>query len=966
MMASGGRSNPVSSSVDHRPQPGRFAALLREYRRRAKLTQQQLAERSGLSIRAVRDLESGKVAVPRAGSLARLNLVLGLTGEDGLDQRLPVLRVSVLGPLAVHACGLPVDPGPPAQRTVLGLLALRSGEAVARDEIVDVVWGDNPPRTAVGQVQTAISRLRRLLDTNGPRLHTARHGYRLTLGPQELDGAEFAALLAAGRWEEALRCWRGPVLADAAGRLRTHPAALALARHRISAALAYAESGGPAVDLLRELSTQEPLHEPLHARLVLTLLRAGDRAAALQVHAEISDRLADELGVLPGEELAAAYREAAGDGLPDRVRPAQLPGIPPCFVGRTEALHRLNTSRAAVSVVTGTAGVGKTTLAVRWAQSVRESYPDGQLFADLHGFDPAGAVVHPGTVLRGFLAALGVPPGRVPPDFDAQAGLYRSLMAGRRILVVLDNARDAAQVRPLLPGTPGCRVVITSRDQLRPLVAEGAEPVTLDLLSPADAVRLLAERIGPQRTYAERGVAEHIAERCARLPLALGVAAARAALYPYFSLAEIAGGLRPDDADLGELADVRAVFSWSYHALEADAAALFALCAVVPGTDFAVPAAASLAGWPVARTRAALGELVRAHLVAEHAPGRFAQHDLLRAYAHELLDAEEERSGRLRVLDHYRSTAIGAAMLLDPHREPIVPEPVVAGVTVPALADADQAMAWFTAEHEGLTAATERAAATGEDARAWQLAWSLLDYLDNRGHWRDWITVENLALAGARRLGDRIGEAYAHRLLGRGHAQVGEYAEGIRHYSAAMTLYHRQGDLLGSAHTSMSRSFLHMSRGRHHAAQRDRFTALDLYRRAGHAIGEARALNAIGWGYAQLGEYARALDHCRRALVLSEPLDDPAGCAAIWDSIGYAHHHLGDHEQAIECLDRAVSMYRRVHDLFNEADALTHLGDAYASSRRRDEAHTAWEAAVAILDRLGHADADKVRARLKD
>ncbi|WP_084557656.1 BTAD domain-containing putative transcriptional regulator [Hamadaea tsunoensis] len=953
--------------MDHRPQPSRVGVLLREYRRRAQLTQQQLAERSGLSIRAVRDLESGKVAAPRAGSLARLNEVLGLSGVDGLDQRVPGVRIGVLGPLTVVASGLPADPGPPAQRTVLGLLALRAGETVSRDEIVDVVWGDDPPRTAVGQVQTAVSRLRRLLEEDGTvRLHTAPHGYRLALGPDEVDSAEFAALLDAGRTEAALRCWRGLVLADAPARLRTHPAALALARQRITAALAYAASGGPAVDLLRELAAQEPLHEPLHARLVLVLARAGDRAAALQAHAEITDRLADELGVLPGDELRSAYREAAGDDEPARVHPAQLPGVGAGFVGRLDALRRLDTSRAAVSVVTGTAGVGKTTLAVRWAQSVRQSYPDGQLFADLHGFDPAGAIAHPGTVLRGFLAALGVPAGRVPAGFDAQAGLYRSLMAERRMLVVLDNARDAAQVRPLLPGAPGCRVVVTSRDQLRPLLAEGAEPITLDLLSPSDAVRLLAERIGPQRTYAEPRVAEHIAERCARLPLALGVAAARAALYPGFSLAEIADGLRPDDADLGELGDVRAVFSWSYQALGEDAATLFALCALVPGTDFAAPAAASLAGWPASRTRAALGELVRAHLVTEHAPGRFTQHDLLRAYANELLDADGQRDARLRVLDHYRATATAAALLLDPHREPIVPQPLVTGVTVLVLADADQAMAWFTAEHAVLMAAAERAAATGEDARAWQLAWSLLDYLDNRGHWRDWITVEGLALTAAARRGDRIGEAYAHRLLGRGHAQLGEYAQAIGHYSAAFTLYHRHGDLLGSAHTSMGRSFMHMTRGSHHAAQRDRFTALDLYRRAGHAIGESRALNAIGWGYAQLGEYARALEHCRQALVLAEPLDDPAGCAAIWDSIGYVHHHLGEHELAVECLDRAVTMFRRVHDLYNEADALTHLGDAYADTGRTDDARASWEAAVTILDRLSHPDVDGVRARLKD
>jgi len=242
---------------------------------------------------------------------------------------------------------------------------------------------------------------------------------------------------------------------------------------------------------------------------------------------------------------------------------------------------------------------------------------------------------------------------------------------------------------------------------------------------------------------------------------------------------------------------------------------------------------------------------------------------------------------------------------------------------------------------------------------------ALLDYLDNQGHWQDWIAVEEVALAAARRRGDPIGEAYAHRLLGRSYAQTAAYRTAARHYDAALVLYHRQADLLGSAHTSMSPAWLHELQGEHDAAQRERFTALDSYRQAGHQVGVARTLNAVGWGYAQFGEFPQARDHCRQALVLAEALDDPSACAAIWDSIGYIHTHLGNHDVAVDCLTRSVGLFRRVHDLFNEADALTHLGDAYAAAGRPDEARPVWESALTILEKLDHPDADAVRARLK-
>jgi hypothetical protein len=350
--------------------------------------------------------------------------------------------------------------------------------------------------------------------------------------------------------------------------------------------------------------------------------------------------------------------------------------------------------------------------------------------------------------VRGFLDALGLPPERIPADPDAQAALYRSLLAGRRILVVLDNARDADQVRPLLPGTPTALALVTSRNQLTALVAvDGAHPLPLDLLSAAEARELLARRLGAERVAAEPDAVEQIITACARLPLALAIAAARAQHtgFPLSALAaeltetNEAGDRRLDALDAGDPAtQIRAVFSWSYAALTPLAAQLFRLLGFHPGPDITIPAAASLAGRPRAETRRLLTELTWANLITEYVPGRYTLHNLLRAYATDLTHrhdtAEQRHAAAHRVLDHYLHTAHAAARLLDPTRNLPAPTPPQPGVTPDSPTDRQQSLDWFTTEHPVLMAAIDHAAEGGFDTHTWQLVWTMWTFFDRRGN----------------------------------------------------------------------------------------------------------------------------------------------------------------------------------------------------------------------------------------
>jgi tetratricopeptide (TPR) repeat protein len=675
----------------------------------------------------------------------------------------------------------------------------------------------------------------------------------------------------------------------------------------------------------------------------------------------------------------------AGTGPPDAAHPLprQLPPDVNAFTGRTQELAALDGlagqqawagGPVVISAIGGTAGVGKTALAVHWAHQVGDRFPDGQLYVNLRGFDPTGQVMDPAEAIRRFLDALDVPARRIPADPDAQAALYRSELAGRRMLILLDNARDTAQVRPLLPGASGCLVVVTSRNQLTGLIATGgAHSISLDLLTPDEARQLLIHRLGEDRAEAEPDAVDDIITRCARLPLALAIAAARAATHPQLPLHILAEELRDAGQRLNLLttddqaSNVRTVFSWSYHALTLDAARLFRLLGLHPGPDISTPATASLAALTPSRVRPVLAELTRANLIVEHTPGRYTFHDLLRAYATDLahtVDPGQQRAAAThRTLDHYLHTAYSADRLLSPTRDPITLAPPQPGVTTEQPADHQQALAWLNAEHAVLLAAIHHAATTGFDTHTWQLAWTLQNFLDLQGHWQDQAHTGQLALAAAHRLDDQPAQAQIHRSLANAYTELGHFDNAHSQLRHSLNLYRQSGNQVGQARVHLTLAKMWELQGRRTEALNSARQALDLYQSTDHRRGQALALNSVGWCHALLGDHEQALTPCQQALTLLQELDDHHGQANTWDSLGYIHHHLGHHAEAVTCYQHAINLFRDVGDRHQEAVSLINLGDAHITDNP-DAANHAWQQALNILTDLNHPDAEYVRSKL--
>jgi tetratricopeptide (TPR) repeat protein len=496
----------------------------------------------------------------------------------------------------------------------------------------------------------------------------------------------------------------------------------------------------------------------------------------------------------------------------------------------------------------------------------------------------------------------------------------------------------------------------------------------LGLLTDDEARQLLAQRLGADRIMAEPEAVEEIITRCAHLPLALALVAARAAVRPHAGLRVLAEELHDTrhrwQALTGDdpASDVRVVFSWSYQALPPEAARLFRLLGLHPGPDIAAPAVASLAGAPASTVHSLLGELIRASLLVENTLGRYTFHDLLRVYATDLTHttetAQQRHSATHRMLDHYLHTAHTAALLLQATRDPIIPAPPQPGTTPEQPADYDQALAWFTAEHHVLIAAIKDAAATGWDTHAWQLAWTLTDFLDRRGHWHDWVTSQHAALAAVYRLADPASQARTHRNLARAHARLGRFDDAHRHLQCALDLDCQTGNQAGQANTHHNLAFVCARQGRHAEALDHARQALDLNRATGNRRGQAHALNAIGWYHTRLGHHQQTLTACHRALTMFQKLGDREGQAGTWDSLGYAHHHLGHYAQAITCYQHALKLYKNLGDRYHEAITLTHLGDTHHAAGNPQAAHDAWQQALTILDDLHHPDADQIRTKL--
>jgi DNA-binding SARP family transcriptional activator/transcriptional regulator with XRE-family HTH domain/tetratricopeptide (TPR) repeat protein len=881
----------------------RFGGLIQAYRRQAGLTQLELATKAGLSVGALRDIEQSRRR-PRSSSLAALADGLDLDPEQGArllaaGRELPASRhhvpppatqpadqarcgqglwLAVLGPLEAWRDGAPLSLGPPARRAVLGMLLLEPDVLMRRETVIDVLWGEAPPRTAVGLVQAHVSRLRGVLEPckggtgDDGMIKAVSSAYKLSLPAEELDllvfrdlAARAAATRAGGDdvtacelYEQAIALWRGDPLSDV-DVLSGHPGVTLVRQQLTSVLLRYAEVACAlgryrrVLPRLQALAVAEPLNEPAHAWLMIALAGSGQQAEAIHVYEALRWRLDRELGLYPGEELAEAHlrvlrqdihagsarrahpHRAAQAGL--QVVPRQLPAASPHFTGRVVELKVLSgllepepdkaepdqTRGVVIAALTGMAGIGKTVLAVYWAHRVADRFPDGQLFVNLRGFGPTGAAVAPSEAISSLLSALGVPDALIPADMAARAALLRSRLAGRRILMVLDNAEDAEQVRSLMPGAPGCLVLVTSRNRLTGLAAaEGARLIPLDVLADWEARDLLVKKLGAARAGAELTAVRELVDLCARLPLALSDVAARAASRPRLPLSRLATEMREergrlDALETGEPAtSVRMVFSWSRARLSRLAGRMFSLQGIHPGPDITVPAAASLAGLPPGQVHVALAELCDQHLITEYVPGRYTCHALLRTYAAEAAHVRdgvtEHRAAIHRVLDHYLHTANQASAALYPHSVQLTRGRPMPGVRPEDILSPDQAAQWFENERDVLLAAIDHAASEDYAPHAWELPHAVGSFFQGEEYWRKLTAAQQSALAAADELGDLAGQVLAHYHLGVLTFRLGDDDSACQHLGEAIELAGNAGNQKIQALACFARAYVLRSR----------------------------------------------------------------------------------------------------------------------------------------------------------
>jgi DNA-binding SARP family transcriptional activator/tetratricopeptide (TPR) repeat protein len=825
-------------------------------------------------------------------------------------------RVTVFGGLTLWRGGGDVDLGPARQRALLAMLVVSSGAVVGVSDLVEALWGwGDPPASAVNQLHRMVGQLRRLFEPNlstreaGRLLQGSGTGYRLMLDADQCDLLAFRSALgacradaAAGRWGAAALGF-GNALDMAAGEpfagldeeVLARPEFVQLRRERLGAASQALDAGlacsqlGSVMGPCERIAASAPLDEALQARLVRALAAGGRRAEALELAHRTRRSLADELGIDPGPELAAAMQEVLhADALPSAPTatsptvPRQLPPEVQGFVERSGAAFISKDQVAAVAdagtvaitAVGGMGGVGKTALAVHWAHQLAPLFPDGQLYVNLRGFDPGGRVLSPSDALGLLLESMGVVLASLGDEqLEARSARFRTLLAGRRMLLLLDNARDSAQVRPLLPSTPGCLVLVTSRNQLGGLVAhEGARAVSLDRLEPDDARRMLSMRVGVARIAFEPEAVEDLIAACAGLPLALSMVAAKATLNPRRPLADLAAEVahnRLDALTTGEADDgVRATFAASYTTLSVDAARLFRLLAVHPGPEISFASAVSLTGSLATRVRAGFNELATAAMVVEPVSGRFVLHDLLRAYAGEQVDDDERTVAETRLVEHYVRSTRNA--YLTAGRPPLMPltDPLP-GVDAETFADFDDATAWYARDRAVLYAIVQMAIAGGElrEAALLVLDWRPMNQTVDAP--ADALPMSLAALTAAITLGDPLLQAELHRDVAGKYGRTHRHAEAAPHYEESLAGFRVLGDLVGQANTlrnlatgaAFARDFETASR---FAAQ-----SIEVARSSGRTDIVAVCLASSASTLTSLGEYEPALAAIDESIALA-------------------------------------------------------------------------------------------------
>ncbi|GAA1934484.1 AfsR/SARP family transcriptional regulator [Kitasatospora viridis] len=933
-----------------------------------------------------------------------------------MSERPDPVRFNLLGPVNVTLPDGKVVLPPDGPRAALVMLLVNANRVVSVEQLASAVWGATRPSTATASLRNHVLRLRRMLgDESGLRLRTVAPGYLLTTAPGELDTDEFvegcrlgADQLRAGELATAsrtlagaLELWRGepfadlPPDADGAARVQELDETRMTAwQHRIEADLGLGRHGELVAEL-RGLTRAHPLREALHGQLMLALYGAGRQAEALAVHQDLRKRLVAELGVEPSAQVTELQLRilAADPTLLEPAKPAARRGTPapapaptPAppgytprnslprdvadFTGRVPETDRLlaaaaapATSAVVISAIDGMAGVGKTTLAVHVAHTLADRYADGQVFIDLHGFTPGQTPLDPGTALARLLRAVGVAEEALPADAEERAALWRSTAAERRLLVVLDNAVDAAQVRPLIPGSPGSLVLVTSRRRMPALAGAGA--LSLDVLEPATAVALFGQICGPDRIAGQHEDVAEIVRLCGYLPLAIRIAAARLAHRSTWTPSHLLARLRDRISLPTELRSedqsVAAAFAVSYDALTPDQQRLFRLAGLHPGDAFSAYALAALADLPLADAEDLVDELHDHHLVIERSPGRYTFHDLLRQHARGLADAAEPEADRQAALDrllaYYAHTAAAAADILYPHEANRRPHPPKPGTPTDPLGGTESARDWLDTELTNLIAAgTHPVAAVTRHSS--DLSGVLARYLDHYGHYSASLTLHTAAAAATTATGDLAGHATAQTNLAGSYWLLGRYPDAVDCFQAALLVFRDLGDQAGERRvlTNLGATYSQLSR---HQEAIDHFTwAMAAYEAAGDRAGQVIVLNNLGSTCEQLKDFEQAAQYHRQALALAREVGDHITEGRALANIGMTLHQLGRPAEAAEMLHQALAMATDAGDRTRQQLALNGLGDverATDPARALARHQQAREICAAIGDRFSLA-----------